>query len=618
VATGLQGESTLNPEAVEAELRKILASKTFASSEQLRAFLRFTVGKTLQGSGDQIKEYLIGVEVFNRGDAFDPRTDSIVRAQAKNLRSRLEKYYSTEGLNDPVLIEYEKGSYTPLIGIRETPAPAKPDSNKARWLAATAVLATVAIGSLVIWQRARPAPQNGGPSIAVLPFIDMSEQKDQEYFCDGITEELINALAQVPGLRVVARTSAFEFKGKGRDIRKIGEQLNVRTVLEGSVRKAGGKLRVTAQLNNAADGYHLWSETYDRDLKDVFAIQEEISQAIVRRLKLEEVHAQPLVKKYSDDLDAYDDYLKGRQQLNALVVEDVKLALNRFQQTLVRAPGYAPAHAAIAEAYYWLAMRSGMLPEDAYPKAREAAQRALALDDGLAEAHSSLAAVLYSYDWNWPAANLEFQRALTLSPNSAAIRYIYARYLTSIGDLDGALREISRAEELDPLSLTVRNHAAIIFVVRREFDRAIEQCRRLIASNPGFYMAYSNLGLSLLGKHKYMEAMESLTKGWDLSGHRDPMTLAWLASGAALSGDRAKTGELLSEMQELARHRHISPHLFVFFFVGPGDKDKALDALDRCYAQRDVQLSFVRQDFRTDSFRSDPRFTSLIQKMQLP
>lgn len=557
---------------MQAELEKILASRTFASSEQLRSFLRFTVEKTLDGSGHQIKEYVVGLEVFNRGESFDPRTDSIVRAQAKNLRSRLERYYASEGSDDGILIEYPKGSYTPIFRRREASVPLSPARQlvprKTLWLIAAGVALGVLASSWFLAGR-RPRPASEGPSIAVLPFVDMSADKDQDYFCDGITEELINALAQVQGLRVVARTSAFEFKGKGRDIRRIGEQLNVGTVLEGSVRKAGDRLRVTAQLNNVADGYHLWSETYDRELKDVFAIQEEIAQAIVKRLKLAGDQKQPRIRSYSEDLDAYDQYLRGRQQLNTMAAEGVKLALDRFQQTLVRAPAYAPAYAATAEAYYWLAMRSGMPPKDAYPKAREAAQKALALDDGLAEAHSSLAAVLYSYDWDWKGAEREFRRALALSPNQAAIHFIYGRYLTSMARLDEALHEMRRAEDLDPLSLPVKNHAGTVLLLRQEYDQSIELYRQMISLDPGFYMAYSEMGLSLLRKHKNREAMEAFAKGWDLSGHRDPMALAWLGNAAGITGDRAKAEVLLPDLQRLSKERYVRPAFMAFILFTP-------------------------------------------------
>src|SRR5260370_14969243 len=340
MAAELDTVLSLYPEPIQVELKKILASRILAGSGQLRPFLRFTVEQTLRGHGDQIKEYTLGVEACAGGESSDQQTDNIVRAKAGKLRSKLEAYYSTEGCDDPLLIEYPKGSYVPVFRGRELPAPEPPARfvlrRKMLW-AATAAAAMVAVAAywIIVKQRPKPAAGSAVPSIAVLPFVDMSAGKDQEYFCDGITEELINTLAKVEGLRVVARTSAFEFKGKGQDIRKIGGQLNVGAVLEGSVRKAGDKLRVTAQLNNVADGYHLWSETYDREMKDVFAIQEEISQAIVNILRVKLAANRPvLVKRYSDDLEVYNLYLKGRHDLNTTRTERLKVAIEEFERAL--------------------------------------------------------------------------------------------------------------------------------------------------------------------------------------------------------------------------------------------------------------------------------------------
>lgn len=597
---------------------KIVASKAFASSDQLRRFLQFTVEKALQGQGDQIKEYVVGVEVFGRGESFDPRIDNIVRAQAGKLRSRLETYYTTEGLDDIVVIEYPRGSYAPVFRRREPLV----KRTRLRWEmlrlpAAGVILICLAAYILLQWERSR---SSAVPSIAVLPFVDMSPDKNQDYFCDGITEELINALAKMEGVRVVARTSAFEFKGKGKDIRKIGDQLNVRTVLEGSVRKSGDRLRVTAQLNDVTNGYHLWSETYDREMKDVFAIQEEISQAIVKvlRVKLGRDHTQPLVQRYAMDQEAYDLYLRGRQNLNTASAESLKLALDCFRRVLARSPAFAPAQAAVAETYYWMAQRSAMSPKDAFPLAKEAAQKALALDDRSAEAHSALAAALYAYDWDWPAADQEFRRALELSPNLAAVHQTYSRYLTTMVRMDDALREMRRAEDLDPLSLAIKQNLATTWIVRREFDQAIEISRKMIAMDPGYYMAYSMLGTALLGAHRDREAVEALAQGWTLSAHRDPMALTWLGYAAGATGDRARAAELLRELEELSKQRYVRPVFMAFFQAGLGETEQTFAWVDRAYADRDVQLSFLLQDYRMDRVRSDPRFNALRKRMRLP
>jgi serine/threonine-protein kinase len=613
-------DSLSSPETIRAQAEKILASKAFASSDQLSRFLRFTVDRALQGQGDQIKEYLVGVEVFGRGDAFDPRTDNVVRTQAGKLRTRLENYYKTDGLNDEVVIVYPKGTYVPVFERRQTPVPAegeRPRRTIPRWSVAGLVLLIAA--SFGVW-KGLTSTGSTAPSIAVLPFVDMSPEKDQEYFCDGITEELINTLAKLEGVRVVARTSAFEFKGKGRDIRKIGAELNVRTVLEGSVRKYGTKLRVTAQLNDVKNGYHLWSETYDRELKDVFAIQEDISRAIVRvlRVKLGPDGTKPLATLPPRDPADYDLYLRGREHMNATTAESVKLALDCFEQVLAHEPAYAPAQAALAETYYWMAQRSVMPSKDAYLQTKAAAQKALAIDDRLAEAHSALAAALYGFDWDWPAADREFRRALELGPNDANVHATYSRYLTTMTRKDDALREIRRAEELDPLSIPVKQYEATLLWICRQFDPSIAQSRGILSLDPGYYMSYSQMGSAMLGAHRDREALEALWQGWTLSAHRDPVALTWLAYAVGATGDRAKAEELLRQMEDLSKQRYVKKIYRALVYAGLGDLDQAFIWLDRAYDERDVQISFLQLDYRADRLRSDPRFDALMKRMRLP
>src|SRR5271168_1038848 len=311
-------------EAVQAELEKILSSPGFANADRLSRFLRFSVSEYLTGQTDRLKESLLGVEVFGRKPSYDPRVDAVVRTEAVKLRARIREYYDTEGAEDPLIIDLPKGGYIPKFRLREKePVPEasvstpvippvaaldvvpEPGRLWPRYLTAVAIV--VAVFSVAIYMGTRDRQVRAhGPienAIVVLPFADLSPDRDQEYFCDGMTEEIIDSLTQVGGFRVVARTSAFAFKGKQQDIREIGKKLNVGAVLEGSVRKDGNLLRVTAQLNSVADGYHLWSETYERELKDVFAVQDEIAKAIVNTLQLKLATAKP---KAVQNVEAYD------------------------------------------------------------------------------------------------------------------------------------------------------------------------------------------------------------------------------------------------------------------------------------------------------------------------
>jgi serine/threonine-protein kinase len=492
-----------------------------------------------------------------------------------------------------------------------------------RWKAIVLGTAGLILAGLAIYwagRNQRTKRASGGPaSIAVLPFVDMSENKDQEYFCDGITEEIINALAKLEGLRVVARTSAFEFKGKGQDIRKIGAQLNVATVLEGSVRKAGGALRVTAQLNNVADGYHLWTETYDREVKDVLAIQEEIAQAVANALRVRLASGQKLrlVKRYTDNPEAYRLYLQGRYHFYKLVPEEQKMAIQYFEQALALDPRYAPALAGMADAYYRLSFTGGLPPTEAIAKARQAAKRALEIDEGLGEAHGPLAHIHFGYDWDHRAAEKQFQRALELNPNNALTLRDYALYLVHTGRPDESLRQIQRALELDPLSSDVRHAMARIYMDRREFDSAVAQSRRVTERDPTHYLAYSIMGASLTAKRLYPEAVAALEKACALSG-RHPVPVAALGHTLAAMGAESEAEKILRELDEMSGRRYVSPHHLATVCMGLGKKDQAIAWLERAYQERSLWLISITTDFRFDGLRSDPRFQALLKKIGLP
>ena len=611
-------------EAVRLQVDKILASPAFAKAEKLKRFLRFTVEQTLDNRGDRIKEYLIAVEVYERDSDFDPRLDPIVRVQAGKLRSKLDEFYTAEGQNDSLIIQYPKGGYVPVFKTREVADPPPKRSTSTviprKWVAVAigvvGIVAIVAFGIL----RNQTAPQSSfPPSIAVLPFLDMSPDKDEEFFCDGITDEIINALAKIENLKVVARTSTFEFKTRSQDIRKIGAQLNVANVLEGSVRKSGNRLRITAQLNDVSNGYHLWSATFDRDMSEIFQIQEEISEAIVAalRVKLALKQPGPLVKAYSEDIETYTLYLKGRQYFNAPNPEGYRLGIAYFEQAIVRDPSYAPAYAGLAEAYYRLARRYGEFPKEAMPKAKQAALKALHIDDSLAEAHSSLAAILSDYEWDRTGAEKEFKRALELGPNSASVHQSYAFHLRPQLRLDEALREMRRAQELDPLSSTVGQELARIYVERREFDHAIEEARRVIARDPSFYRAYEALGVALGGKGMHKESIAALRQAHELSP-LDPLPTSALGYELALTGAKAEAGKLLDELQDMSKQGHyVAPIHPAHIAAGLGNLDAVFYWLEKASEDRIFQIGVVPGDYRFDGIRSDPRYTTFMKKIGL-
>jgi len=456
-------------------------------------------------------------------------------------------------------------------------------------------------------------------SIAVMPFADLSPQKDQEYFCDGMAEELINALTKIKDLRIVARTSAFSFKGKEIDIREIGKKLNVNTILEGSVRKAGNRLRIMAQLINVADGYHLWSEKYDRDIEDVFAIQDEISLAIVDKLKLKLLKEEKidLLKRYTDNLEAYQLYLKGRYFWNKRFEIGLKKGLEFFQQAIERDPGYTLAYSGLADCYNLLPWYGNFPQKEAYQKAREAALKALEIDDKLAEAHASMAFVKMLSDWDWGSTEKEFKRAIELNPKYSTAHHWYAFYLFFRARFDEALAEMEKALELDPFSLIINCDLGWALYYTRQYDRAIEALKKTLEMDPNFVSAHSFLGRVYLQKSMHKEALAEFRKekepsrGW----MQDVETLVGIAH--MRMGKKKEAQKILEDMIDRSKHEYVSPYHIALLCFNLGENELGFEWLDKAYKERDHWLLYLKTEPMFDSVRSDPRFTKLLKKVGL-
>lgn len=466
--------------------------------------------------------------------------------------------------------------------------------------------------------RERSSERKPQPSIAVLPFTNLSADPDQEYFCDGMAEEIINALTHIESLRVVARTSSFAFKGKSEDIREIGRKLNVKALLEGSVRKVGNRLRVTAQLVNAADGYHLWSEKYDRDIEHIFAIQDEISLAIVDKLKvklLKEEKAR-LVKRFTDNQEAYNLYLKGRWFWNKRTEEGLKKGAEYFEQAIERDPLYALAYAGTADCYVVLGHYGWVHPKEAYPRARAAAERALEIDDTLAEAHASMGWIRTFYDWDWAAAENEFRRALDLNPNYATGHEWYAVHLGNIGRFDEAFGELKRALELDPLSLIINAVEAHAYTWLRQYDKTIDKCRKTLEMDPNFLLAHLFQAWAYAAKGMWEEAIISAQRAVTLSGE-SPFALWTLGTAYAMSGQENQALKTLDRLDELSKQRYVSPYCKAMIYLGLGDMNQAFEYLEKAYLEHESFLATINTLPFFNSVRSDPRFKALLKKMGL-
>jgi serine/threonine protein kinase/tetratricopeptide (TPR) repeat protein len=463
------------------------------------------------------------------------------------------------------------------------------------------------------------ATAGAGPSVAVLPFTSMSADPENEFFADGVTEEIINALANIEDLHVAARTSAFSFKGKHVDLRVIGERLNVATVLEGSVRRAGDRLRITAQLVNVADGYHLWSERYDRDMQDIFAVQDEIAHSIANRLKvsLEGVKERSLVRAGTQNLEAYQLYLKGRALLYRRGA-GLPRALECFHLAVALDPDYALAWADVADAYVMLAFYGVIRPDTICQKAKEAAMRAVALDTSLAEAHNALAAAYVLSDWDWTKGEDEFLRALEINPRSILARSRYALWsLTAEGRVDEGIVQAKQAAELDPLSGYAATILAFAYYIAGKATEAIQSARHAMELDPESVLAPLSLAFAFHSQGQYEEALAATQAGLTMSG-RHPMFMAELAAAYADSGKPLEAKSVYAELLARAAREYVSPFLLALSGSAAGETGDSMRFARLACEIRDPQLPvFGKYWPGTKRLREDPSFDKIIASLGL-
>jgi TolB-like protein/cytochrome c-type biogenesis protein CcmH/NrfG len=454
-------------------------------------------------------------------------------------------------------------------------------------------------------------------SVVVLPFVDLSPEHDQEYFCSGITEEIISTLTTVPGLRVISRTSAFAFQGKAVDVTEIGRRLRVATALEGSVRKAGNRVRVTAQLVSAEDGYQLWSKRFDRDLADVYAIQDEIAATIVDELR-GGLAARPPERQAGIDVAAHDAYLRGMYALNKWTEASMRRAIGDFRDAIAEDDGFAQAHAALAEAHVWLYSGIGLVPaRDAVPVARAAVDRAIGLDPMLAQAYKVRALIAMNHDWDRRGAEAALARALQLGPGSATAHLWNAWRLALFERRhDQAIVELEEAERLDPLDLQVKTQIGYVHYFQHELDRAVDQFERVLALEPSFAFAHYALGDVCTHTRQYDRAIAEFHKAIDLSG-RSVNHIGVLGYAYGLSGNRDRAHEHLRELTERTRESYVSAMWIAMIYLGLSDRDRVFEWLHRAFEERDGSLILVAAAIEFDPLRQDPRFTVLLERMGL-
>ena len=467
-------------------------------------------------------------------------------------------------------------------------------------------------------QRTPTESQKSAPtqkSIAVLPLTNMSADPENEYFSDGMTEEIINALSKVPGMQVASRTSSFAFKGKEVDVREIGEKLGVVSVLEGSVRKVGNRIRITTQLVSVENGYHLWAETYDRQLEDVFAVQDEISRAIVEALKLRlGADASQLVVP-TKNLEAYNLYLKGRFFFNKFTEQGLRKGLDYFQHALLQDPGYARAYAGIADCWCNLA-DDWVAPDDAYPRAKSAATQALQHDPELAEAITSIGKVLCWYEWDFAGAEQQLRRAVALNPNYAEAHFVFGSTLPAVGLLGEAIEEVRKALTLDPLSAHFSRWLGRLLLYARDYPGAIAQSQKTIELDDAYFQAYLDIGTAHLSQgdpdtalkwYRRSQGLESSVRSYD----------AFIVRALAPLGRRDEAEEILARLEEESRRLYVRAEILAMGYAALGDADRAFACLERAFQAKSGGLIYLHLDPGYEPLRADPRFGDLGRRIGL-
>jgi TolB-like protein/Tfp pilus assembly protein PilF len=582
-------------ELIREELGRIVASDLFCRSDRLCRFLRFSVEQALRGESDRVKEYVVAVEAYGRPASFDSRVDPVVRVEARRLRDRLKTWYEGEGRNARIRIDLPRGRYAALFHDPPASAP-----------------------------KHKPAPAQR--TMAVLPLANLNAGPENDYLCDGLTEELIHSLTKVRELRVVAWNSAARMKGREQDLEAIREQLGVETILRGSIRCLGDRLRITAQLIESASGYYLWSETWDRSASDVFAIEEEIAQAIVNTLRVQLwPESTTRLTPKATNIECYNAYLKGRFHWNKRSPEGLRLGLRCFEDAVALDPQWALGWAGLGDSFAVLA-ENGLLPQEtAIPAANRAAERATSLDPNLAEAHATLGLLRSRYDWKWDEAAVFFRRAIDLNPGYATAHFWYGfHYLAMTGRLEEALAEAELAVSLDPLSVIAQEGRGFVLMVSRRYEEAIEQYRLLLEFEPSFYKAWTSRGRVYAQMGDYARAIEMYEKGLQLGGTIANI-LAALGQAHALNGEKDRARELLQQLHEMSSSASragsgtsaVPATCFAIVHLGLGENDRALEWLEAGIERRQMSLSALKVHPVYDPVRQEPRFQALLVRLGL-
>jgi len=573
--------ATVAPSMVREELDRILASAAFGRTERLKRFLRFVVEETLAGHQDEIKESTIALAVCGRDAGFDAKIDPIVRVDATRLRARLQEYYGGEGRSAPLRLELPKGSYVPRFS-----------------------------------PRAAPADLRRTPSIVVLPFVPIGGGREYDPFSDGLTDELINQLSRVGGLRVIARTSAFQYRGRSGDLRRIAADLSVTHVVEGSVRAAGAHIRVTAQLTDVESCTIRWSAKYERDLIDVLQVQDEMCASVVRELELELVNRSAATARAIDP-GAHIECLKGRHFWNRRTADSLSQSLVHYTRALEVDADCAAAYAGMADTLIVQAMDDQVPAGDALARAKAHANHALEIDPDLPEALVSLAAIASVHEWNWATADALFRRAIALNPATPSGHYLHAVVNLAPRALwEEALVSMDRALALDPVSPVLHRDLGIVHYLRAEYGDAEEALRAARHLDPGFHGSWFWLGRVLAERGRLDEALDALTARLAAPAPNARVVAAVIDTLVRM-GRRAAADARWADLQQRAQRESLPPLSVALAHLGRGDRVEAIDLLEQACRDRAPALYQAAVDPVFRPLRSDPRFKAMLQTMGL-
>lgn len=604
--------SAVAPDLVREELDRVLASPFFRNSQRRTVLLRFLVERYLRGESDPVKEHQIGIDAFDRPENWDPRIDPIVRVEFKRVRQKLQEYYESEGASDPVLIDFKSRGYLPVFTPRVAAAP---PVVRRRWIWPAAAAAVLGIAGLAfLLRRDLPLFHRPTPVIAVLPFANLSNARQDEYLSEGFTDVLTDQLAGLSGLSVVARASAFQFRGKTGNLKEIGRTLDATYIIEGSVQRNGNALRVDVSLERPSDGLRLWGKTYDSDARDVFKVQGEVARSIAAELRVKlAASSDNGARDYEPSAEGYDLYLRGTYARDIATPAANREAIDDFERVVRLDPGYARAYTALGSAYLSIALGSASLEN--MRRAKEAYEHAVAINPGVPNGYTNLALLDYALDWNWPRAQSEFQHSLELAPTGSAYT-AYALALTTRGEFEKARDQLRRGLLRDPTHFGLHGDCAFVLVKQGRYGEAEEHIQYMLSRKPRFFPGLVLSSIDLLYRREPAKLMDVAKQELEVSPHSGQGSMA-MALAYAEAGDRQKALAIADRMTQGGADPGTPLFGFAVLHAILRDPDRTFEYLEKSAELHEYNILYLRIEPFFSSLQQDPRMIALERRVGL-